>query len=606
MRMQTRRIILQLVALMGVATLMSCLSPALPVTAATKTINPNKTTDYLLNPGIGWQYMNSSNKSILGETVAYPDRHEISWKVLNPSEGSYAWGILDGKINAATSAGKQISFRIYTMRGEGFGGHQIPQWVVDKGVLFYGNGEPDYSDCNYQQYWGQFVQALRSRYDGNANIAFIDISGYGNFNEWSWQDVQTDWDDDPYNPTTVDGQARKRLADMYIGGSDSSHTCKKHSGGTQNTNYSYPGFSSTQLVMPYAGIRQSTYYVDSRRSDVGFRHDCLGRTSSTASQMQSRLGTVLNDLWRTAPVVYELCDINWGSQAFLDRAEDLLQYSHGSVVHDNPNGSPINESAAKGLMNYVGYRYYLKQATVPTTILTGTKFDISMTWQNVGYAPNYPKMGQNFKVYIYLLNTDNREVAAWEVSSAVHTWMPAHSLPGTPPDNSFAKSVNLPDLSAGTYTFATNMIEGRTGATVALSFDGAFSGTNSGGAAEQYYFLSEVAVTSESNDGQEQSGEDQVDDAEDGEADTSDEDAQNAEKSKNNDEEEMQEGKIIETIHDLFGIGDNGIEGEVIHSFAERVWLIPIIACPASILLTGLAGGIVFFYLKTRRKKRDS
>ena len=198
------------------------------------------------------------------------------------------------------------------MRGEDYGGHQVPQWVLDKGAVI-ANGEPVYSNCVYQEEWGKFVNQLIKRYDGNPNIAFVDISGYGDFNEWSWRDNQTEWDEvwaDAYasgkaSPTTmsnVDAYARRALADMFIGGSISNHQCVDASNKVQTKSYSYGGFKNTQLVMPYAGIIQSSQYVFTRSKNVGFRYDCLGRDSSTTIVTADRFLTELNQIWPNAPV----------------------------------------------------------------------------------------------------------------------------------------------------------------------------------------------------------------------------------------------------------------------------------------------------------------
>src|SRR5215203_5201570 len=114
------------------------------------------------------------------------------------------------------------------MVGAPFDGHMIPDWVLRKGAKLFADGEPDYSNCIYQETWARFVEQLSIRYDGNPDVAFIDISGYGNFNEWGWQNQQTEWDElwadhyslgtaVPADFQTLDGQARKRLADMFIG-----------------------------------------------------------------------------------------------------------------------------------------------------------------------------------------------------------------------------------------------------------------------------------------------------------------------------------------------------------------------------------------------------
>ncbi len=127
---------------------------------------------------------------------------------------------------------------------------------------------------------GSFVNALVERYDGNPNIAFIDISGYGDFNEWSWVD-QTEWDfswEEHYNQgtaskytfNTIDGQARRRLADMFIGGEFTDTFAERISNKPRYVNYKYAGFQKSQLVLPYAGMIQATQYVFTQRRRYWF------------------------------------------------------------------------------------------------------------------------------------------------------------------------------------------------------------------------------------------------------------------------------------------------------------------------------------------------
>ena len=277
---------------------------------ATVTINPTAVNTYLTNPGIGWQ--DKFGDFLLPETVVYPERANISWLILNPSEGSYNWSALDSRMNSAAAQGKQISFRVYTMQGEDFGGHHVPQWVLNKGATLSA-GEPVYANCVYQTEWSNFVNAMIARYDGNPNIAFIDISGYGEFNEWGYGN-QTEFDDtwaSAYNNgtatqssfNTVDGETRRRLTDLFIGGSYNGHRCRTSTGTLTTVNYSYAGFQQTQLIMPYAGIRQATQYTFTRRKDVGFRHDCLGRSQSN-TQILGQLSNEIAVLWPQAPITF--------------------------------------------------------------------------------------------------------------------------------------------------------------------------------------------------------------------------------------------------------------------------------------------------------------
>ncbi|HKJ26227.1 MAG TPA: LysM peptidoglycan-binding domain-containing protein, partial [Anaerolineales bacterium] len=284
--------------------------------------------EYVSNPGMGWQYEGGSFPiTTPAETVAYSQRSLISWKIINPQEGVYNWTPLDNQLNTAVGQGKQFSFRVYTMMGGSWGPHQVPDWVLAKGAQILPSGEPNYANCTYQQEWGNFVNAVISRYDGNSNIAFIDISGYGQFNEWSWND-QTEWDylwAEQYasgtagadTMSTIDSYTRRVLADIYIGGSFTGHECVDASSNVQTVNYNYPGFQSTQLVLPYAGIAQSTQYVLTRSQNVGFRFDCMGRSGD---DLVEKVGAELNAIYPNAPIIYETCsagDFNLAEAMYL-------------------------------------------------------------------------------------------------------------------------------------------------------------------------------------------------------------------------------------------------------------------------------------------------
>ncbi|NOH02969.1 MAG: DUF4832 domain-containing protein [Chloroflexi bacterium] len=443
---------------------------------------------YLANPGAGWQGDFSTYSSYFPETVHYSTRIDIPWKRLNPAEGVYDWALLDEQLARAVADGKQYSFRVFTMSGEGYGGHQIPAWVLERGAVLLPSGEPDYSNCVYQEEWGKFVNALIERYDGNPDIAFLDISGYGNFNEWSWQS-QTEWDDlwaeryeqraaGPSTMENLDGEARRRLADIFIGGSYESHRCRSASGQTLSVNYSYPGAQKTQLVMPYAGIVQSTQYVFVRRKDVGFRFDCLGRDTL------DDLPAEVLELWRNAPVVYEFC----GPRSFqMDRAQALVEATHPILIHNNAYEGDVNE--LQELLTPVGYRFFLKRASANAVGNAGEDLPVSMVWQNLGTSPIYPKMGQIPVLYLYLIDRGSGEIALSQpVEADISAWLPAHPFPSSNPPE-YRVDVNLPlasNLPAGTYALTVAIIETRTGAPIQLAVEGM---TTSG-----QFFLFDITV----------------------------------------------------------------------------------------------------------------
>ena len=427
---------------------------------------------YIANPGIGWQQdVKSENRNVLPETVAYSVRHDVTWLQLNPAESVYDWTPLDAELDQAVRAGKQYSFRVETMSGGSFGGAQVPVWVLQAGAALLPSGEPDYSNCTYQEKWGEFVDALAGRYDGNPNIAYIDISGYGDFNEWQSSDqTHSDpaWDTavaagnyDAAAFKSLDGQARRRLVDMFVGESFRQHACRNRSGQVQNIDYSYSGFQQTQLIMPFSGILQSTQYAAWRRRDVGFRYDCLG-----GSMKPERIIVAAGDTWRRAPVAFELCPPD---DFALDVARSVLVQSHGSLVHDND--SALTTVETQSLVLDAGYRYVLRSATVPDSAMPGQDLLVRMDWQNTGTAPAYPHMGQDFKLHLYLIGQLGQAALDGEAPVNVSTWMPANAPGGLPPDNLVTVTMHLPDgLPDGIYQLEVAIINSNTGVPIRLGF----------------------------------------------------------------------------------------------------------------------------------------
>lgn len=437
-------------------------------------IFPEEYRGYLTNPGAGWQGDFSTSSNYLPETVHYSTRAEISWSQLNPGDGSYDWSYLDRQLAQAVADGKQYSFRVFTMSGEEYGGHQIPDWVINKGAVVLPSGEPDYSNCVYQEEWGRFVNAMLDRYDGNPDIAFMDISGYGNFNEWSWQS-QTEWDNlwaqqyehgtaGPSTMENLDSEARRRLADIFIGGAYESHRCKGTDGQIHSVDYSYEGAQKTQLIMPYAGIVQSTQYVFAKRRDVGFRFDCLGRNDP------DDLPAELLEIWRHAPVVYEFC----GPSSFdMDLARVSVEQTHPIIIHNNNYKGDANE--LQELLTSIGYRFFPKRVSANSAGTAGEELAISMVWQNLGTSPIYPSMGQEPVLNFYLIDrTSGQIVLTHPVDVDISSWLPADPFPSSnPPEYHFKANLPLPsDLAPGVYGLTLAIIETRTGTPIQLAVEG--------------------------------------------------------------------------------------------------------------------------------------
>jgi hypothetical protein len=214
--------------------------------------------------------------------------------------------------------------------------------------------------------------------------------------------------------------------------------------------------------MPYAGIVQSTQYVFVRRKDVGFRYDCLGREGE---ELVSKVGVQILELWKQAPIVYELCKPD---ETDLDDMKWLLHNTHGSIVHNNNWDFSTNE-LEKTMLN-IGYRYLLNSVDLRFDKRT---VDLKMAWQNIGSAPNYPRMGQDFQLYFHLLDSSGSSVFQAQIPADISTWLPASVLGQVSPTNWVTYSLQLPSsIPAGNYQTGIAIQEMRTGESIKLSIEG--------------------------------------------------------------------------------------------------------------------------------------
>ena len=157
----------------------------------TVVIRPATDDTMLLNPGKGWvQYYGSDKYTKDHIGIGYT---RWAWSVLEPQEGQYNWKEIDGFINQFKRHGKKTAFGVMSV-STGLGQYVTPKWVFDAGAVPL--AVPDDSSPTGQQIipktWDDpvflqklkaFVQALGKRYDGNPDIAFLDIRSYGNWGE---------------------------------------------------------------------------------------------------------------------------------------------------------------------------------------------------------------------------------------------------------------------------------------------------------------------------------------------------------------------------------------------------------------------------------------
>ncbi|HZP58300.1 MAG TPA: beta-galactosidase [Dehalococcoidia bacterium] len=114
----------------------------------------------------------------------------FDWADLEPADNVYDWSELDATLAAAHRQGKRIIPRVYTNRA--VFGQATPDWVFDAGAAAYYNEpgsarQPVPFDPVFRMKFTEFLVAFGQRYDGNADIEFIQTNaGMGAYGEMVW------------------------------------------------------------------------------------------------------------------------------------------------------------------------------------------------------------------------------------------------------------------------------------------------------------------------------------------------------------------------------------------------------------------------------------
>jgi hypothetical protein len=164
-------------------------------------VRPQDTGQPLANPGMGWVLHHYDNiafnyggklepsdtvDDFPGVTTVYL---RIAWSHLEPEVGRFVWSVLDTPAQRWLDKGKHIALRFSC--SESFMRYATPQWVEKAGAKGFNftvgkgvdpNGpfwEPDYDDPIFLEKLDHFLAALADRYDGNPEVAFIDVGSFG-------------------------------------------------------------------------------------------------------------------------------------------------------------------------------------------------------------------------------------------------------------------------------------------------------------------------------------------------------------------------------------------------------------------------------------------
>jgi hypothetical protein len=354
------------------------------------TVRPQDTGEALVNPGMGWTLHFYSNfienyGSKLEPSDTLDDWPGLSvvylrvpWSFLEPKEGEFNWSLLDTPAQRWIAKGRKIAIRLTC--AESWWRYATPKWVQDagaQGVNFnFGQGpapdgklwEPDYLDPVFLGKLDQFLAAMARRYDGNPNVAFIDIGSFG-----MWGEGHTGFSSQ-LNATQTLAVVQRHI-DLHVKHFPRTLLCISDDvAGHDQPGPHFP-------AMDYA-----------RSKGVTMRDDSILVQPPPRSWYHAGMA---QDFWPRLPVILEHEHYGaskarqaWSGELLLKAVEDY----HASYlsIHWWPREQlSENREAVERINRRLGYRLQLKEIRWPSAAKCGEPFVVETAWANAGVAPCY-------------------------------------------------------------------------------------------------------------------------------------------------------------------------------------------------------------------------
>lgn len=353
-----------------------------------QTVKPVDNAKGLVNPAMGWTFHYYSNNiahygSKMEPSDTLDDFPGLStiylrcpWSFVEPEEGKFNWELLDTPGQRWIDKGVKVAFRITGY--ESWMRYATPEWVKNAGAkgadVPWGRRtstlmwRPDFADPVYLQKLENFLTAMADRYDGNPNVAFVDIGSMGVWGEGHSAGESA-------FATLQEGQ--RMHIDLHCKLFRKTLLCMSDDfvGNTDNAKKRFP-------MSDYAFSK-----------GVTLRDDSIMVQPPPDSWYSAGMAQLF---WPTLPVVLET--EHYGSsktrnafsgELLLKSVEDY----HASFlsIHWWPRiFMEENKEAIDQVNLRLGYRIQLREIAWPEEIRLGEPFKLSMSLANAGVAPCYP------------------------------------------------------------------------------------------------------------------------------------------------------------------------------------------------------------------------
>ncbi len=353
-------------------------------------VRPTDTGVALVNPGMGWTFHFYSNMirnygSRLNPSDTLEDWPGLSvvylrvpWAFLEPAEGEFNWSLFDTPAQRWIGRGKQVAIRVSC--SESWMRFATPKWVQAagaRGVDFeFGKGpgpggplwDPDYMDPVFLEKLDHFLEVLAARYDGNPNVAFIDVGSFG-----MWGEGHTGFSSRLNEEQTL--AVVKQHIDLHVNHFKHTQLCISDDvAGPSKPGRHFP-------AMDYALAK-----------GVSMRDDSILVQPPPNSWYHAEMA---QEFWPRLPVILEHEHYGpskqrgaWSGE-LLHRSVEDYHASYVSIHWWPREELEENRQTVDRINQRLGYRLQLREAAWPATVTLGQRFTVETVWANAGVAPCY-------------------------------------------------------------------------------------------------------------------------------------------------------------------------------------------------------------------------
>lgn len=390
----------------------------------------------ITNPDRGFYRWNGN------EMAPFPsiDRYaRYNWTVFETSKGVYNFTSLYNEAAAAyaDADGRGTFGLAFRCVVEGTD-HAYPAYLDEKMTSWFSAKKqcwvPDWNSPYFLERHDSLVANLGRAFNKDPRIGFIEIRTYGNWGEWH---MSGGFETPPAPLTDITPATIQHIIDVFV-----------------------KAFPDKQLIMMSDNIGGLQYAMSKTglKYPIGWRRDSwCNPWFNNVSVSSSTSWPLAKDRWKTAPVIVEGYG-NTGMTYSLGK-QQVIDYHISGIGNGNfgtgVNWSSMTVDAQNAMVNAAktaGYRYILRDVTVPSVFVPGRSVRVVANWSNVGVAPAY----RNWQVKYRLVHSTTGALV-WETISKLNlrTLLPTYNfstnvdLPVSL-DESFLLPQNTP---TGTYAF---------------------------------------------------------------------------------------------------------------------------------------------------------